>query len=208
MIYAYDENILSRAQTVFAHMLDCAVYLYGYKLDTYYKLFLDSEYARRFESGESSVICGMSGHELAHAVINDHEKIPMKDNSYSVDRSVEYWVGWSLAYYQWHSSRSFRYINEFAPTHEISSMYTKYHEMDIRQFADELDDRETAYKKGAFKRLRIYAGLTQKELAEKTGIPLRSIQQYEQGQKELSHARADVVVRLSKAMYCRIEDII
>ena len=80
--------------------------------------------------------------------------------------------------------------------------------MDIRQFADELDDRETAYRKGAFKRLRIYAGLTQKELAEKAGIPLRSIQQYEQGQKELSHARADVVVRLSKAMYCRIEDII
>ena len=39
-------------------------------------------------------------------------------------------------------------------------------------------------------------------------LPLRSIQQYEQGQKELSHARADVVVRLSKAMYCRIEDII
>ena len=54
----------------------------------------------------------------------------------------------------------------------------------------------------------MYAGLSQKELAEKTGIPLRTIQQYEQGQKDLTHASAESVVRLAKALYCGVEDII
>ena len=59
-----------------------------------------------------------------------------------------------------------------------------------------------------FKRLRAYAGLSQKELAEKTGIPLRTIQQYEQGQKDLSHACADSVLTLARALYCEVSDLI
>ena len=87
-------------------------------------------------------------------------------------------------------------------------MYPKYHEMDISQFVDRINELSDARKRQMFKRLRKYAGLSQKELADKTGVPLRTIQQYEQGQKNLAHARADVVVRLSKALYCNIEDLL
>ena len=126
-------------------MLDCAVNLYGYKLSEYYDLFLHSQYASRFENGESSVIAGMSGHELAYCVINDHKEIPLKDNRYAVDRTPEYWTGWSLAYYQWYSSRSFRYINEFAPIEDVFSIYSKYHEMDILHFVEYLNEKEACY---------------------------------------------------------------
>ena len=145
MICAYDENLLYKAQTTLAHMLDCAVNLYGYKLSEYYDLFLHSQYASRFENGESSVIAGMSGHELAYCVINDHKEIPLKDNRYAVDRTPEYWTGWSLAYYQWYSSRSFRYINEFAPIEDVFSIYSKYHEMDILHFVEYLNEKEACY---------------------------------------------------------------
>ena len=205
---SYDKNLLYKAQTSMAHMLDAAVALYGYELEDYYDMFLNSPYSGRFERGESSVIAGMSGHELAHAVISEYKSIDLHDYVFTVDRSCEYWIGWSLSFYQWKSSRSFRYINELVPISDMYSMYPKYHEMDISQFVDRVDEIDHDRRKQAFKRLRQYAGISQRELADRTGIPLRTIQQYEQGQKNLAHARADVVVKLSKALYCRVEDIV
>ena len=99
-------------------------------------------------------------------------------------------------------------INDFADMDKLLSMYRKYHEMDIMQFVDCMDLMSEENRESALKRLRMYAGLSQKELAIKADIPLRTIQQYEQGQKDLSHARADSVIRLSKALYCDVEDLI
>ncbi len=87
-------------------------------------------------------------------------------------------------------------------------MYNPYHEMDIMQFVDAIEEKANDHQKSQLKRLRLYAGLTQKELSERTDIPLRTIQQYEQGQKDISHARADSIVKLAKALYCNVEDII
>ena len=208
MMHAYDENLLYKAQITLANMLDTAVYVYDYELSAFYFLFLNSEYSKRFEKGESSVIAGMSGREMAYAVINANQNIEMKKPVYYVDRSREYWVGWSLGFYQWYSGKGFREINDFVDINTVLSMYQKYHEMDIMHFVDCLDRMSESQKESAFKRLRMYANLSQKELAERTGIPLRTIQQYEQGQKDLSHARADSVIKIAKALYCRVEDLI
>ena len=51
-------------------------------------------------------------------------------------------------------------------------------------------------------------GLSQRELSERADVPLRTIQQYEQKQKNINHARADYVIRLAKALYCRPEDLL
>lgn len=208
MICSYDETLLYKAQMSMAHMFDMAVSSYGYDLSEFYDMFLASSYSTRFERGESSVIAGMSGHELAYAVISEYGNEPIHDHGFSVERSCEYWMGWSLSYYQWISTRSFKYINSVVPICDLYLMYPKYHEMDISQFVDRVNELCDARKKQAFKRLRKYAGLSQKELAEKTGVPLRTIQQYEQGQKRIDHARTDVVVRLSKALYCNIEELL
>lgn len=208
MICSYDETLLHKAQTSMGHMLDTAVSLYGWDLAEFYDMFLNSDYPARIERGESSVIAGMSGHELAYAVISEQKEVGLHDHDLTVDRSREYWIGWSLSYYQWRSSRSFRYINDLVSIPQMYSMYPIYHEMDISQFVDRINEIDGENRRMSFKRLRKYAGLSQKELADKTGIPLRTIQQYEQGQKILAHARADVVVRLSKALYCNIEDLV
>ncbi len=208
MICSYDENLLYKAQTSMAHMLDVAVSIYGCELEEFYDMFLNSSYPVRIERGESSVIAGMSGHEMAYDIISKHRKVELQGNDYTVDRSCEYWIGWSLSYYQWKSARSFKYINELVSIPQMYNMYPRYHEMDISQFVDRVNEIGDEHKRQAFKRLRKYAGMSQKELADKTGIPVRTIQQYEQGQKNIAHARADVVVRLSKAMYCSIEDLV
>ena len=46
------------------------------------------------------------------------------------------------------------------------------------------------------------------ELAEISGIPLRTIQHYEQRQKDINHARAENLIILSKVLNCKVEDLI
>jgi transcriptional regulator with XRE-family HTH domain len=90
-------------------------------------------------------------------------------------------------------------------------MYRKYHEMDITQFVDALDEMRSEARMCQGSRLKEYRRLlqmSQSELAEQSGVPLRTIQQYEQGQKNINHARAEYVIALSKVLYCRPEDLL
>ncbi len=47
------------------------------------------------------------------------------------------------------------------------------------------------------KRLRIFYGCTQAELSERSGVSLRSIQMYEQRNKDINKAGADTIYRLA-----------
>ncbi|SFG26962.1 XRE family transcriptional regulator [Oribacterium sp. WCC10] len=58
------------------------------------------------------------------------------------------------------------------------------------------------------KTLRELKGISRKDLALATGISFRSIQDYEQGHKELSSAKADTILKMSKALDCTMEDLI
>lgn len=50
-------------------------------------------------------------------------------------------------------------------------------------------------------------GFTQKELADNSGVSLRSIQMYEQRHKNINKASAETLYRLSKILGCTIEDL-
>ena len=58
------------------------------------------------------------------------------------------------------------------------------------------------------KRMRQAAGLTQKELAEKAEINLRTYQDYEQGKTNINTAKAEKVLQISKVLKCKMEDIL
>lgn len=49
-------------------------------------------------------------------------------------------------------------------------------------------------------RIRKEKGLTQKQLAEKSGVSLKMIQKYEIGAKNINHARAITVIKLANAL--------
>lgn len=57
-------------------------------------------------------------------------------------------------------------------------------------------------------RMRRARGLSQTGLAQKSGVSLRSIQQYEQRKKDISHAQARSVLSLAKALGCTMEELL
>lgn len=54
---------------------------------------------------------------------------------------------------------------------------------------------------------RVAAGMSQDELARKSGVALRAIRGYEQRQNALEKAKFETVCDLACAMGCQIEDI-
>lgn len=204
MILAYDKNYLSKAQSTLAAMLDFAVYDLNMSLEKFYQSFLESTVSNRFESGESSIIAGKSGVELALEVV-ENEKLA-KEYRPAANRSPEYWVGWALAFFQWQTNLTFKQINSLIPITEIRAMYNPYHEMDISQFCDKMREVYNSRKgETNLKKYRLAAGLSQSELAEVSGVQVRTIQQYEQRLKNINAAKAESVIALSKALECSVE---
>ena len=206
MIHAYDKNYLSKAQNNLASMFDFAVYDLEEDLSLFYQKFLKSKICSQFERGESTVIVGKSGVELALDVMGD-ESLASKYRP-AANRTPEYWCGWALAYFQWQTNLCFREINKFITISEVLAMYSPYHEMDISQFCDKMIELYNKRKNNTnLKALRLDAGLSQSELAEISDIPVRTIQQYEQNQKNINAAKVETVVKLAKALNCTVESL-
>ena len=210
MIHAYDKIYLDKARTALGRMLDFAVYDLKYDIEDFFALFITSGIAARFEKGDYSVIVGMSGVELAYKVLEltKGEENRIKPQ-YTADRSEQYWAGWALAYYQWDTALSFEAIVRAVPMKRILQMYSPYHEMDIRQFCDKMNELyRTAQPETNLKAFRQRSGLSQRELAEQSGVPLRTIQQYEQRQKSINKAQAECLFMLARSLCCEIEDLL
>ena len=209
MIHAYDKNYLTAAQKCLARMLDYMVNDLQYPLETVWNWFLMSEISHRFELGDSTILAGTSGVELARRVLEQAgEPEPVRKASYAYDRSPEYWTGWALAYYQWLTSLRFAEIEQAVPITAVRLLYTPYHEMDVRQFADKMNELYRAAKPETnLKAMRTLAGLSQSELAGQADVPVRTIQQYEQRQKDINKAQAETLLRLARALNCKVEDL-
>lgn len=210
MIHAYDKIYLDKARTVLARMLDFAVHDLHYDLTEFFSFFLVSGAAARFGSGDFTLIAGMSGVELAYEVL-DRSGIPAAriKPRYTLDRSEEYWTGWALAYYQWETALSFAEIVARVPITEIRDLYHPFHEMDIRQFADKMNDLYKAAKPDTNLQIRRrQAGLSQRLLAERSGVSVRTIQQYEQRRKNINKAQAETLLMLAMPLCCGVEDLL
>lgn len=204
MICSYDKSYLECAQTSLGLMFDFGVHELHYSLMDFAALFLESDISERFQVGDVSVLAGRSGIELAYDIMlqNGQDSI-LIEPIFPDKKSSAYWTGWALAYYQWCSNKSFAQILSIIPIDTIQNLYTPYHEMDIRQFVDKMNELYSkAQPDTNLKKLRQDAGFTQQELADLAEIPLRTLQQYEQRQKNINRARAEYIIRLSKYLSC------
>lgn len=210
MICAYDKVYLERARTALGRMLDYAVHDMHYDIEKFFGIFISSGIAERFGSGDFTLLAGKSGVEIALEVVEKATGFAEKAAPvYTDGKSPEYWAGWALAYYQWATFLSFSEIVRAVPIKEILSLYSPYHEMDIRQFCDKMNELyKAAVPDTNLKTIRSRAGLTQKELSEQSGVPLRTIQQYEQRQKDINKAGIGYLVTLSRALCCKTDELI
>ena len=191
-------------------MFDYAVNDCKFDIDFFAQLFINSGYAKHFESGNISVIMGMSGIELAQKIVDavyDNKKLPKPLQT--VNKSPEYWAGWALADYQWYSSNNFKYIFNSVKMSDIVSMYSIYHEIDVTQFYEAINKRiDEKAGDTNLKKIRIARGFSQEVLSKKSGVNLRSIQMYEQRNNDIDKAQANTLYKLALTLKCNIEDLL
>lgn len=210
MIHAYQEIYLSKAQSVLGDAFDYAVNTCNINGNEFVKLFIASSMSKRMENGEPTCLVGKSGIEIVREILLETKEQHIQvDQKESFGRSKEYWIGWAVAYYQWYSDRHYKEIFKCLSFEELEKMYYTLHEADISKFVDIVDARiKECFPETNLKRLRISYGCTQAELSERSGVSLRSIQMYEQRNKDINKAGVDTIYRLAKVIGCTMEDLI
>ena len=210
MIHAYDEVYLNDAMKCLGEAMDYAANSCQMNMDKFLELFIGTGYAEQFAAGVPKYVSGMSGTELVMDVLTKAGIVidfPQAQIDYAC--SPQYWCGWILAYYQWYTGRSFKEINKYINMQEIEKLYPTLHEASEMKFLDIVN--RIISKKNSTTRLqsqRKISGYSQRELAEKVGVNLRTLQQYEIRAKDINKAAGSTLLALSKALGCRVEDLL
>ena len=210
MTHAYQEIYLSKAQAVLGDAFDYAVNTCKINGSDFIKLFIASSVSKRMENGEPAYLAGKSGIEIVLEVIFETMGKQLQvDPMDHMGRSREYWIGWAAAYYQWHSGRKYSDIFKVISFEDMQKMYYTLHEADITKFVETADKlMKEHFADTNLKRIHIAYGCTQAELAKRSGVSLRSIQMYEQRNKDINKASVETVHSLAKVLGCSIEDLI
>ena len=210
MTYAYQEIYLSKAQSVIGDAFDYAVNTCAILGTDFVKLFIASSVSKRMENGEPAYLAGKSGIEIVREIVAETKGQELQiEPQEHFGRSKEYWIGWAVAYYQWYSGRKYSDIFRVLSFEDLQKMYYTLHEADITKFVDIVDSKIKEYfPETNLKRIRTAYGFTQAELAERSGVSLRSIQMYEQRNKNINKASADTMYSLAKTLGCTMEDLI
>jgi len=232
MTHAYDEILIERASDTLGRMLDFAIHSLHQSISSMMDLFCASGLAGLFGRGDIRVIAGMSGIELAYETLErsglSYERVSPR---HTRSLSPEYWCGRALAALQWETCLPFERVMSSFPAAEFISEYSRKRsslldglpagisEADryeaLRSFGISfvsdavrgslslsVDQAPAVKGDTPLKIMRKRNGLSQSQLADASGIPLRTIQQYEQRQKDIGKARAEYLIALSAVLSC------
>lgn len=206
---AYDREYLFDAMETLGEAFDCAANRAGIPVQQFFDLFVSTGVADAFGTGSPKYVAGASGAELLLDVCyraGMDVGIPLVD-LLSCGDGAEYWCGWSLAFWQWSTGRPFRNIAQLMPMDELMALYHPLHEAAEEKLVEVVESRVGTLP-APLKRIREERGLSQAALAERSGVSLRSVQQYEQRQKNINHSQGQALYRLSVVLGCRIEDLL
>ena len=209
MTRAYAEMYLDDAMKNLGEAFDYAVNDCNIDIDEFLDLFIASGFAEAFGNGSPKLLSGLSGTELVMETLGKagiEMNFPTAQTDFEF--SPEYWCGWILAYYQWKTTRSFKDIREDISMREVLKLYPTLHEASEDKFVDTLNaiiTRKTHSTK--LQRRRKLCGYSQRELADRSGVNLRTLQQYELGVKDINKAATSSVMALAKVLGCQAEDI-
>ncbi len=210
MTHAYQEIYLNSIQNRIGLAFDFAINDCGINKNDFINLFLASSVSKNLENGNIFMVLGRSGYEIVYDIIYEIKKYEIGFEPISkFERTIEYWIGYAISYYQWYTNRKFKEIFDVLSFDDLEKMYYTLHEADISKFVEIVNDLIiNKYPETNLKRFRIMNGLSQKELSIKSNVSLRSIQMYEQRNKDINKASLETIYMLSKALNCNIEDLV
>ena len=209
MIHAYDEQYLYDAQIILGEAFDYAVNTCGLKADEFLDFFINGGIASSFGKGHPKYVAGVSGIELVmDSVEKSGQDLDFPVPIVEYRRTREYWGGWILAYYQWYTGRPFKDIRAHISMEKILQLYNPLHEASEEKFVDTVNALITKEKTPTKLHLqREQRGISQRELAEKSGVNLRTLQQYESRAKDIDKAAVQRILAMANVLGCQIEDL-
>ncbi len=180
--------------------------------DRMLKMFIASGYASRFEKGDPHIISGMSGVELFYRIMEkcgEYRYIRKAPDIIS-ERNEAYTCGMLLAYYQWQSRQTFAGITSAMSYARLSALFPEFSALPQSEACVIIDKklRERRSSQTRLQAQRKRLGLSQRELAAYSGVNLRTLQQYEVGDKDINRAAADKAAALSRTLYCSPYDLL
>lgn len=202
--YIYNlENSMDTLGTMF----DFAVNYCNLNGDKYWDMFICSGIAQQFENNNPKFVVGKSGEEIVYDVLlavskpfNCVKLLPM------LGHTPEYWAGWALVQYQSATNLSYKSIHQIVSFEELINMYKTLHEAPIEKFIEILNNKKNNNQTN-LKLQRERMGLSQSQLADMSGINIKTIQAYEQRQKDIKSAKFDTLQKLSSVLGCEIIDL-
>lgn len=184
--------------TMFEHAIDS-----GKNPIIFWNTFITSNVAKQIEIGNPKYLTSSA---LDYLIELYGKGI---SNRQHIDKDRYYWAGWILAQFQYYIGYSFYKINKYLPIERVLDMYPTLHEADVKKF---YDVAMTYFKNQPevtnLQRIRKARGLSQKELSNRANVAIRSIQMYEQKQKDINKAQAQTLYHIARVLGCNIEDLL
>ncbi len=209
MTRAYSELYLDDAMRNLGEAMEHAVHGYGMDPDRFMTIFIVSGISNRFASGDPRIVSGMSGTEIVEKTMEKMNIATGVPPLEPASPTPEYWCGWILALYQWASGTSFKDIHTRLSMRELLLMYPTLHEASEWKAVETIDEAVRSKDERTNLQIRrIKASYTQKKLSDESGVNLRTLQQYESGAKNINRASGETLKALSRALCCRMEDLL
>lgn len=209
MTHAYDEIYLDDAMETLGGAVEYATLFCNIDGQEFLDLFIVSAISEEFGKGNVKYISGMSGIELARCVLERCGKKPSDISELPyIDYPPEYWIGWILAYYQWHTGKTFENICKKISYKTLNNLYGVLHEADPSKSVEVFDDIMKSKVETNLARLRKAKGLSQSQLAKLTDVSIRSIQLYEQRKTDINKAQYNHLKALADVLGCKPEDLL
>ena len=210
MIKGYDKKFLIFVMDILGEAFAYSSDVYDLDMDVFLSYFISSGISKEYERGNPKYLYGQTGLELVHDVfgrLNIHKEIkPFQMNRNSIK---QYWCGQILAYYQYKTSYSFAFIHSHISMMELLNMYNPLHEASEDRVVDEINNfLKSNTDSTKLQQRRKEAGLSQSQLADIADVSVRTLQEYEIGQKSINKASVTTVRSLASALNCNIEDIL
>ena len=201
----YDQDIRETLADVF----DIGINVLKLSGERVARAFVASGLSNEFERRNPVFVAGKSGTDLINYMLPFLGLTAAVEPQTRLSRSIAYWAGYMLGYYQVKTGHTYAEIFQRFPYSEIKQSYWPLHEADDSKFLETFEQQwAQRFAETRLAHLRKSAKLSQSELARHSGVGLRSIQMYEQGNKNINRASGETLYRLSLALNCAIEEIL
>ena len=202
MIHAYNETYLNSVMHNLGAVFDIAINALEIKIDLFADIFANSKIARGIERGVPNILAGKSATEMLMIILEkdiDYNLVP-------INRTPEYWAGWVLANAQWYLNKTFKEVISVMPLSTLINMYYPFHEADEMKIIEKIKVHFSQVS--SLKMIRKKRKLTQEQLAMLSGVNVRSIRSYEQGDNDILKAQGDTLLMLARALDCTVEELL